>query len=199
MKRQSLKTVLTAGAIALGSGMLHSQPSYGQPAPGERGFWCDTSSGSPVTMYQTAQGNQEPWIRWTSDTFADSGYDQLTRCREVSGRLENYRVNKQLKYITVGMMNRQRVVCTTTQANGRCEGLIYTLKPGQDAVRTLNNFLAWSQGQAGVPSLYESGSIPYIDVSGRLEEDAASATKLATPTSVQPLPPQPSQNGMQEL
>jgi hypothetical protein len=86
----------------------------------------------------------------------------------VSGRLEKYRSNEQLKYITVGIMNGQKVVCTASQVNGRCEDLIYTLKPNQDAVQTLNNLLSWREGQAGAPSLYESGEIPYIDVSERL-------------------------------
>ena len=170
MKRQSLTLVLTAGAIALASLSISTQSSYSQPVPGQRGFWCDTSNGEPVTMYQNANGGKEPWIRWSSRAFTGSGYDSLTRCREVSQRLETYRKNEQLKYITVGVMNGQKVVCTASQVNGRCEDLIYTLKPNQDAVQTLNNLLSWREGQAGVSSLYESGEIPYIDVSGRLGE-----------------------------
>ncbi|MCL1465474.1 COP23 domain-containing protein [Argonema galeatum] len=123
MKLLFLTSVVTAGAIALGI-TTFSQSSQAQNTAA-RGFYCDTSSGVPVTIYQNAQGTQEPWIRWVSNNFASSGYNPQTRCQEVSGRLETYRRNKQLKYITVGMMNGQNVVCTASQVNGRCEGLIF--------------------------------------------------------------------------
>ena len=150
-------------------------------------------------MYQNAQGNSEPWIRWTSNYFADSGYSPVTRCQEVSGRLETYRRQKQLKLITVGRMNGQSVVCTASQVNGRCEGLIFTLKPREDAVRTLNNLLAWREGQAGAPSLSESTAVPYIDVSGRLGEEGSNTASPTAPANVPPTPSQPSQGGMREL
>ncbi len=191
MKRQSLTTFLTASAVALGATVTLNQPSQAQTA---RGFYCDSSNNTPVTMYQNAQGNTEPWIKWTSNYFTDSGYSPATRCQEVSGRLETYRRNKQLKFITVGRMNGQNVVCTASQVNGRCEGLIFTLKPREDAVRTLNNLLAWREGQAGAPSLSESGAVPYIDVSGRLGEEGSSTGS----PNVQP-PSQPNQGGMREL
>ncbi|HBQ98062.1 MAG: hypothetical protein J7524_15590 [Roseofilum sp. Belize BBD 4] len=58
-----------------------------------------------------------------------------------------------------------KVICTASQVNGRCEHLIYTLKAGQDPIATLYNFLAWREGQAATPSLFESSqpSAPYID------------------------------------
>ena len=190
MKLSILTKVLTAGVVTLSAFGAFNQPSQAQNTAA-KGFYCDTSSGVPVTVYQNAQGASEPWIRWVSNTFRSAGYDPLTRCQEVSARLENYRLNKQLRYITVGMMNRQRVVCTASVINGRCENLIFTLKPNQDAVRTLNNLLAWREGQAGVSSLNESGAVPYIDVSGRLGEDGnsnAPSTRMNTPTNVQPAP-----------
>lgn len=196
MRLQSLTTVLTGGAIALGLTATFNQPSQAQSA---RGFYCDTSTGVPVTMYQNAQGGSEPWIRWTSNYFRGAGYNTATRCQEVSGRMETYRRNKQLKFITVGRMNGQNVVCTASQVNGRCEGLIFTLKPGQDAVKTLTNLLAWREGQAGAPSLNESGGVPYIDVSGRLGDNTGSIAPSAEPANVQPIPSQPSQGGMREL
>lgn len=196
MKLPSLTPFVTAGAIALGI-TTFSQSSQGQNAAA-RGFFCDTSSGVPVTIYQNTQGTQEPWIRWVSNAFGSAGYNPQTRCQEVSGRLETYRRNKQLKYITVGMMNGQNVVCTASQVNGRCENLIFTLKQGLDPVRTLNNLLAWREGQAGAPSLRESGAIPYIDVSGRLGDDTSSTPAVAPSTNVQPLS-QPSSGGGREL
>ncbi|MBE9146888.1 COP23 domain-containing protein [Planktothrix mougeotii] len=192
------KSVVFTSLIALCSSFLAPQRALSQPAPGQRGFFCDTSTGTPTTVYQNSQGSREPWIKWESDAFSGAGYDPLRRCTEVSGRLETYRQNKQLKYITAGMMNSQQVICTASQVNGRCEGLIFTLKPNQDAVTTLNKLLAWREGQAGTPSLSESGNIPYIDVSGRLENESHS---LTTPQfNGQPVPPPmtPS-NGAREL
>lgn len=173
-----------------------AQPAHSQAT----GFFCDQSSGVPTTVYQNRSGGQEPWIRWVSNVFSDSGYTPAARCREVSGRLETYRVNKQLKYLTVGIMNRQPVVCTASQINGRCEGLVFTLKPNQDAVRTLNNLLAWREGQAATPSLRESGEVPYIDVSARLQEDGpAMSTPQVAPSRPSPAAPEPSSGGLREL
>ncbi len=178
MNTSSLKSLACTLALALGAIGVTAPASWSQPGPGQRGFWCDTSSGVPTTAYQNSQGGYEPWIRWVSDHFSGSGYDPVTRCLEVSARLETYRLNKQLKFITVGYINRQPVICTASQVNGRCEGLIFTLKPGQDAVRTLSTFLAWREGQAATPSLYESGQIPYIDVRDRIEENLPETTPV---------------------
>lgn len=190
MKLQSLTTVFTVGAIAFGATVSLHQPSYAQA----RGFYCDRSTGVPVTVYQTYSGAREPWIRWTSNYFTQSGYDPVQRCEEVSARLETYRLSKKLRFITVGIMNGQRVVCTASRFNGRCEGLIFTLKPREDGVRTLNNLLAWRDGQAGAPSLYESGTVPYIDVSDRLGQDT-NPTPSSTPSNVEPVPSQPQPDG----
>ncbi|MEB3279502.1 MAG: COP23 domain-containing protein [Lyngbya sp.] len=198
MKRRFITEILAVTAVALGATATLSQSSKAQLAPGQRGFFCDTSTGIPTTVYQNSQGGREPWIKWESDAFLGAGYDPLKRCTEVSGRLETYRQNKQLKYITAGIMNRQQVICTASQVNGRCEGLIFTLKPNQDAVTTLNKLLAWREGQAGVPSLSESGNIPYIDVGERLENESYSVT---TPQfNAQPVPPiRTPSNGSREL
>lgn len=210
MKPLSPRSLITLTSLALGSLILSSQASQAQPAPGQRGFWCGNHNGVPATLYQNSQGGRELWINWRSHVFTEAGYDPLTRCQQVSARLENYRQARSLRYVTVGIMNGQRVMCTASQVNGRCENLVYTLRPGQDAVRTLHNFLALREGQLGAPALNESGSIPYIDVGSILDADEARAT--ANPT-VSPLPaprqtyqpstpanPQPvSSGGMREL
>ena len=131
MKQELLTKVLVATAIALSGLTVASQPSYGRRAQGESGFWCSTSTGAPVTVYQNAQGAVEPWIEWTSDYFSGSGYNPATRCQLVSQRLETYRRQRMLKYITAGQMNGQNVICTANQVNGLCQNLIYTLRPGK--------------------------------------------------------------------
>jgi len=144
--------------------------SQSQPNLGLGGFVCDTSTGEPMTVYQNPQGFREPWIRWNSNFFSSSGYDPLTRCRQVTQRLDNYNRNKQLNYVTVGMVNNQKAICTTSRVNGPCEGLIYTLRRDQDPIPALSSFFVWLANQKVLPSLSESGTIPYIDVRERLEQ-----------------------------
>ena len=159
MKLASLTNVLVAGAIALGATATINQPSQAESRPG---FYCDTSGNKPVTVYTNFKGVSEPWIRWTSNYFRDAGYNKLTRCQDVSHRLETYRRDRDLKFITVGKMNGQNVICTANQVNGRCERLILTLKPSEDGVQALNNILAWRQ--AGAPPLSKSNRMPYVDL-----------------------------------
>lgn len=139
-------------------------------ALGEGQFFCDQSTGVPVTVYRTPQGKQEPWIIWTSGFFSDSGYDPITRCETVTKRLETYRRDRVLKYITVGTLNNFNVICTASVINGPCQGLIYTLRPQQDPIRTLNNLFVWLNRKSPGSSVLESGTIPYIDVQSKLEE-----------------------------
>ena len=136
----------------------------------QEGFVCDTSTGEPVTVYQNRQGFREPWIRWNSNFFSSSGYDPLTRCKQVTQRLDNYNRNQQLNYVTVGIVNNQRAICTTSRVNGPCEGLIYTLRRDQDPAPALSSFFVWLANQKARPSLFESNTIPYIDVRERVEQ-----------------------------
>ncbi|WP_377479121.1 MAG: COP23 domain-containing protein [Microcoleus anatoxicus] len=168
VKQQLFTKVLGATAIALCSLTVISQPSHARPTLGESRFWCSTSTGVPMTVYQNPQGAIEPWIEWASDYFSGSGYNPTTRCQLVSQRLETYRRNRQLRYITVGVMNGQNVICTAYQINGVCQNLIYTLRRGQDPIASLYNLLAWRQGQVEMPSTNESSKIPYIDVMEKL-------------------------------
>lgn len=142
--------------------------SQSQPNLGQGGFVCDTSTGEPVTVYQNPQGFREPWIRWNSNFFSSSGYDPLTRCQQVSQRLENYKRNRQLNYVTVGVVNNQKVICTSSRVNGPCEGLIYTLRRDQDPAPALSSFFVWLANQKARPSLFESSTGIYINVGERL-------------------------------
>ncbi len=185
MKQQLLTKVIAATTIALSSLTVAFEPSYSRTSPRESGFWCSTSTGAPVTMYQNRQGGREPWIEWNSDYFSGSGYNPITRCQLVSQRLEIYRRNRVLKYITAGQMNGQNVICTANQVNGLCQNLIYTLRPGQDPIGSLYNLLAWRQGYVGMPSFDETRKIPYIDVREKLgenTEDEAAPPAISPPS-----------------
>ena len=159
------------------------------PAPVnvQSGFHCDTSGDVPTTIYQSSQGDPEPWIQWVSDHFTGSGWTPDARCKEVSSRLETYRKNKKLRYVTLGTVNNQSVICVATKDQGPCEGIIYTLKPGQDGIQALNNLFAWRKGEEGLQSNYESvTAIPYIDVETKLNE--APVEPITTEPAVKPQP-----------
>jgi hypothetical protein len=164
MKLTPLTNVLLAGVVALSATASIGQPSL---AEGGQGFYCDTSSNKPVTVYQNHEGDTEPWIRWTSNYFKDAGYDPLTRCEDVSGRLETYRRNRELRFVTTGEMNGQNVICTASEFNGGCEELILTLKPDENPVRALTNLFAWRSESTSFAS--ERNERPYIDVREHLE------------------------------
>ena len=193
----------TTNAVALGTDGIVVQPPKVDVAVNSpnlsRGFFCDTSTGIPETHYQGESGASEVWIRWGSDFFSSSGYDPLTRCRAVSGRLENYRRGGRLNYMGVGQMNGQNIICTAIQP-GSCLGLIYTLKPQQDPVETLQQFMQHRKGAVGIAPLYESEDgadyTPFVDVRPFLAENRDSDT---VPNSnlpqVNPQTPQPTQGG----
>ncbi len=163
MKSISSTNLLFATVVTLIASVTIGQSGQAQRG---QGFYCDTSNNAPVTVYQNSRGDIEPWIRWTSNYFRNAGYDPLTRCRDVSARLENYRRNRELKFITVGQMNGQNVICTASEDDGQCEGLVLTLKPKEDPVRALNNLFAW---HTGATYAAHRGKNPYVDVRERLD------------------------------
>ncbi len=152
---------------------INRSSGLSQPNLQRGGFVCDTSTGEPVTVYQNPQGFREPWIRWNSNFFSSAGYDPLTRCQQVTQRLDNYNRNKQLNYVTVGMVNNQKAICTSSRINGPCEGLIYTLRRDQDPAPALSTFFVWLANQKARPSLFESGAPIYINLGERLDVDMA--------------------------
>ena len=110
-------------------------------APAARGFVCRMAAGVPVTSVVTATGRQVPVIRWTSRVFTEAGWSQERRCQEVSTRFDDFLKKGRLTYITTGRMNDLPVICTAASNGGACDGLLYTLKPGQDATLALRNLL----------------------------------------------------------
>jgi len=160
----------TAVTIAIASCISAVTSFNSAQAQTKKGFYCQADSDVPTTIYQNSQGVSEPWIKWVSEHFNSAKWTPAARCEAVSDRLEQYRQEGKLKYVTLGVENEQQVICVASIDNGPCEGTVYTLKPGQDGVAALNNLFAWGSGQQNLESSYESsGTIPYINVGERLE------------------------------
>ena len=138
-------TVTSRIAVAISSiGALCTMGVSSQPASAgtsARNFVCGSAAGTPATNVITADGRQVPVIRWTSSTFNGAGWNQQRRCQEVSSRFNTFLKQGRLGYITTGWINGLPVICTAVSNGGACDGLLYTLKPGQDATATLKNLL----------------------------------------------------------
>jgi hypothetical protein len=115
---------------------------------------CRTVDGIPTTVSES-DGKTIPLIRWISNEMAASGYGTEKRCEIVSSKFESYRSQGTLQYITTGRENNLPVICVATAKGGPCIGTLYTLKKGQDPVRTLQKLFHLRRGASGPIS--ESG------------------------------------------
>mgnify|MGYP001196644892 CR=1 FL=1 len=150
-------------------------------AAGAKRFHCGTSSGVPATLATTASGKTVPVIRWTSTTFDSAGWSQNKRCQAVSQRFEQYRQEGRLKYLTTGRMNGQAVICSANKDGGSCNGLLYTLKPGQDPTKTLRDLLVVRTKAAG--PLNETTSRLYVKMGDLLDAATGETTPASSVTS----------------
>lgn len=145
MKLASLTNVLAAGAIALGSVTAIHQPSQAQNTT----FFCGTSQGVPATLASTPRGTVVV-VQWVSKHFSRGGYNPQTRCDEVSARFQKHYTQGNLNFITAGYLNNQPAICA---GNGgipcTSDKLLFTLKPGQNAARTIQQLFNVRTGAAG--------------------------------------------------
>lgn len=97
---------------------------------------CINYQGKPSTVVDTDKG-RILLIAWESDFFRGSGWTPQKRCDEVSRRFQEFSDNKQLRYLTTGTMNRQKVICVGKATGGstyQCidDGLLLTLEGNND-------------------------------------------------------------------
>jgi hypothetical protein len=159
-----------------------------QAGPAARGFVCGTAQGAPSTNAVKADGGQVPVIRWTSTTFETAGWSQERRCQEVSSRFNTYLQQGRLAYITTGRINGLPVICTARSNGGACDGLLYTLKPGQNATATLQNLLEIRVKARG--PLNETTSRLYVSLDELMTTAQANASGMSS--AAQPVSPTPS-------
>ncbi len=163
---KSMKSGHLAAALVVAT---LSTPLAAEAASAQR-FYCGKASGAPATLATTASGKTVPVIRWTSTTFNSAGWSQQKRCQAVSERFENYRQQGSLAYLTTGRMNGLPVICTAKKVGGACDGLLYTLKPGQNPTKTLRDLLDLRTKARG--PLNETTGRLYIKMSDLLDSAA---------------------------
>lgn len=166
--RRRSGVALACGALmaALGAGAL-ALPAPVAAASASR-FVCGSDGGVPTTEAITRDGRQVSVIRWTSRVFSGSGWTSQRRCQEVSSRFEKFRQQGRLRYITTGRMRGQPVLCTALSNGGACDGLLYTLKPGQDPSATLARLLELRVKARG--PLNETGPRLYVSIDSLLQQ-----------------------------
>ena len=134
-------------------------------------------------MVSTKSGKQVPIIYWKSETFSSSGWTPTRRCQEVSARFQDYHQSGMLNYITTGRMNGLPVICVAKTNGGGCAGLLYTLKPGQNATATLKKVLD-VQTKPGAAPLEETTARLYVNFDSMVRDKAGSGI---APALVQPV------------
>lgn len=179
-------TLLAASISILSAGFL---ADIANAASNTRGFVCGSSGGTPSTNAIKTDGKQVPVIRWTSNVFDSAGWSPERRCQEVSARFDQYFKEGRLTYLTTGRVNGVPVICTAQSRGGACDGLLYTLKPGQNATATLQNLLEIRVKARG--PLNETSSRLYISLDELMNTAQANADGGA---NVQRQTPKPSGN-----
>ena len=126
-------------------------------------FVCQPINGIPTTVVQTKEGKRVPIIFWKSNTFASSGWTPLKRCQEVTARFQSYHSDGSLEFITTGQVNSLPAICVAKSDGGPCAGLLYTLKPDQNATSTLLDLFN-IRSQPNAAPLEETTSRPYLSI-----------------------------------
>lgn len=125
-------------------------------------FECREYGGLPTTVAYN-NGKETEVIKWYSQYFSYSGYDNLTRCRTVSYRFQEAYNKGTLDYITAGIVNGYPVICAA-YPGGSCNGgnVLFTLKKGTDAAKTLQRL--FNVRDLGAGPLYESSGKQYLSI-----------------------------------
>ncbi|HAO12466.1 MAG TPA: hypothetical protein DCQ51_15165 [Planktothrix sp. UBA8407] len=132
-------------------------------------FYCGLSSdGVPTTFVKNTRGIF-PVIRWVSRIFDDAGYVPETRCRQVSSKFQQFQKRGLLNYVTTGWVNQQPVICVSNTQDGPCLGVLFTLKPYQNANRTLQQLFDLRANASAGP-LEESNGRFYLDLTQYIDQ-----------------------------
>ena len=177
------KNLVVSGLLTIAAATVAILP-VAQAAPAARGFVCGSAQGAPSTNAVKADGAQVPVIRWTSTTFEASGWSQERRCQEVSNRFNTYLQQGRLAYITTGRINGLPVICTARSNGGACDGLLYTLKPGQNATATLRKLLEIRVKARG--PLNETTSRLYVSLDELMSTAQTNASGVSSPARTAP-------------
>jgi Circadian oscillating protein COP23 len=122
-------------------------------------FTCTDVSGRLATAVQTKKGNV-PLVYWDSAAFNSAGFSPQVRCQKVTQRFTNLYGSGQLKYLAVGKVRSQSVICGLKVSKASCnsENMLFTIKPESDPRNVLRQLNAVRNRAANSAAVNESSA-----------------------------------------
>jgi len=155
-------SVASTASLFVFSSLMGLDQSAMAESPAVISFECQFKQGRYTTV-ATKAGKSVDFFIWNSDRFIAAGYSNERRCSLVSERLESYSSAGELKQLTHGIMNGEKVICTALTNKGRCHKLVYTLHPEDNAKDKLQALISFAKGNVST-SIYEAPERFYLDV-----------------------------------
>jgi hypothetical protein len=115
----------------------------------------------PTTLaWVPDRGGNVAIVRWKSQYFSGSQFDNQRRCQIASQRFQNLWNAGQLNFITHGKINNLPVICGVDREGGNCtsQNVLFTLKPHSNPELTIAQLTNVIAGRASSGAIYESGS-----------------------------------------
>ena len=148
---------------------LASTPVFAQEdANNQIRFICSTSryseNGKSVpTTFLWTPNFQKAMVTWTSVL---GGVKPQQRCQKVSDNFQTAFNNGSLNYVTNGVQNGSKVICSVSSIDGGCDTVLFTLRPqdkSKDVLKRLNKL--WF-GSVTTDSIIEQSQEKkfYIDI-----------------------------------
>jgi Circadian oscillating protein COP23 len=136
MKRSIIWSVLSVSILAYVATAVVPVDASGRNAK----FYCGKNGNVPTTMAKTSRGDVAV-IRWVSKDVFGEAYPPEVRCSIVSEKFQSFYQDGTLDFLTTGVVNRMPLICAAQAQDGPCNGVLFTLKPGDNPGRTLKRLL----------------------------------------------------------
>lgn len=145
-------------------------------------FECISKQGTPTTLAKNdSWGEEREFIRWTSPLAAPE-YTPERRCNEVTNRI-NTAIEKDLRYLTHGIMNNQPVICFTKSEGIGCDMLFYTMREGIDPKERIEDIFTLNARNFADRPLREAPCSTYVSIDKMLEGEKRFAREVCSSDS----------------
>lgn len=176
IKKITQKVVNYTAFIGIACAFININPA----SASEIRFVCESSNGESTT-FTSFRGTEKPFLIWNSGHFANSGYTDLVRCKQVTERLNLIFANGKNPHLTYGEMNNLPVICTSKVEGGSCSTLVYTLKSHQNPEDVLQSILAFDSNDVDAGDALQETNCPLylsFDRQGNIKSSRACEPKV---------------------
>jgi hypothetical protein len=94
-----------------------------------------------------------PVFQWGRKYYSESKESPTERCTRVSTLLQTYKREGKLNYISSGMMDGKKVICTTNSTVGTCSRLLFVLESEEESEEETQKLLKDLRQVIGNPTL----------------------------------------------